>query len=405
MHQPPAHSTRFLISTTLTLGLLISVAATTLAQTETANPLPAADLANPAAQRNTLPAEDQGTINPAGLPSDQPADLPVDQAATQPTALNVVSLTASPPRLGDDRSLKVSPGDSTQVEIRVINTSETPITFRSSVQDFLIGADGFTPEPVDLAGLDNRWSLASWLTATPSQQTVEPGESAAVAVRIDVPVDALPGGHYAMVTHQPVFGSTNDASTINQNSTGVNQRVGTLLYLLVDGPINEAAFIRNLNVPKFLEFGPVEFSFELENQSDVHIQPQIGVTITNFLGKRVGDFQPETRNIFPFTSRAFESEWERIWGLGRYKLEVVASYGTAGQVVMEHAYFWLLPVKLIIAVLCILLMLIAVGILVRRHWLHRQQDQSQRIAELEAKLKSVADETAQKISKPQSPKS
>lgn len=397
MPQQPALPTRFISASFLALGLVLAISSLTFAQNLPNNQTPDNEAVAPV-------AEDDATVNSVAEEANTPAPATTSKASQDNTqsnpssTLNAVSLTASPPRLGDDRSLHLAPGDSTQVEIKVINTSSVPITFRSSAQDFLIGADGFTPQPVELAGLDNRWSLASWLTITPSQQTVQPGESAAVAVLIDVPDDALPGGHYAMVTHQPIFNSDGEDS-FNQSSTGVNQRVGTLLYFLVDGPINEAAFIRNLTVPGFQEFGPVEFSFELENQSDVHIRPQIGVTITNLFGKRVGEFQPDTRNIFPFTSRAFESEWDRIWGLGRYKLEVVASYGTAGQIVMDDAFFWLLPIKLIIAILCILLVLIATGILVRRHWLQRQKDQASRIAELEAKLKSVADETAQKIKK------
>ena len=52
--------------------------------------------------------------------------------------------------------------------------------------------------------MSNRWSLASWITLTPTEQLLQPNQTVGINVIIEVPEDALPGGHYAMITHQPV---------------------------------------------------------------------------------------------------------------------------------------------------------------------------------------------------------
>ncbi|MCA9369839.1 MAG: hypothetical protein H6774_02205 [Pseudomonadales bacterium] len=306
---------------------------------------------------------------------------------TQNAVAEVATLTAIPPREGENRELTLQPGEKKQVELRVRNTSTNPIQITSLARDFIVDEDGTTPLPVD-EETSNRWALSDWLTITPSGQTIQPGETVAVYVLIEAPSDALPGGHYAMVLHSPV-GQTQTVDS--ENESAVKQEVGTLLYVVVDGAINEQAFIRDFSLPSLSEFGPVPYSFTVENQSDIHINPTLKMTITSMWGNEVASFEVESpdggsKNIFPLKEKMFSGEWDAIWGTGRYSAELTANYGQNGQVIMAQSSFWLLPVKLITAVLVALLALIAAMVSVRRHMLHRQDDRDARIAELESKL-------------------
>lgn len=322
-------------------------------------------------------------------------------AQQSPTSLteNQLTLTAIPPRLGEDNTLMLKPGEKKQVTIRVNNSSSETVKVRSSKEDFIVDEDGETPIPVTSEEADNRWSLASWITISPSAHTIKPQQSAQIEVLIEVPENALPGGHYAMITHQPdLSGIDNQENNITSSQiSGINQRVGTLLYVIVEGEINQQAYITKFTVPEFLEFGPVPFSFTLENASDIHIRPQIAVEIRNFFGAKVATVQPETKNVFPLTSRGFEGQWNRIWGFGRYTAEAIVSYGTGGQVVSAKSYFWLIPIKLVIAIIVGILLLILAGMSIRRHMIHRKNDQSKRIAELETKLTELESEKMKKF--------
>ena len=311
-------------------------------------------------------------------------------ALAQSPALAESSLTAIPPRLGEDLSLRVKPGEKIQTSVRVRNGSSETMTVKSLAQDFIVDLGGETPIPVG-GEISNRWSLAAWVILTPSVHEVYPGDIATVNVIIDVPTDALPGGHYAMITHQPHSGS--DALPefeVTRNSAAtLQQRVGTLLYVTVDGPINEAAFIRELNFPKFSEYGPVPFSFTVDNQSDIHISPQIGVEIYNLFGKKVETVEMTSKNIFPFIARSFEGEWDRVWGFGPYTAKAIMSYGSTGQLAMATTTFWLLPITLLMAILIILLVIIAVTIIIRRHLQDRREDQQAKIEILESKVSEL----------------
>lgn len=308
------------------------------------------------------------------------------------------SLTAIPPRLGEDLSLRVKPGEKIQTSVRVRNGSSEAMTVKSLAQDFIVDMGGETPIPVN-ENISNRWSLASWVIVSPSVQEVQAGETATINLIIEVPDDALAGGHYAMITHQPYTGSTEQpTNSLTQSpAASLQQRVGTLLYITVDGPINEAAFLRELNFPQFSEYGPVPFSFTVDNQSDIHIRPQIGVEIYNLFGKKVDNIEMETKNIFPFIERDFSGQWDRIWGFGPYTAKAVMSYGSTGQVVAVTTTFWLLPVTILMAIGIILMVMIAIFILIRRHLQHRGLSQQGQIENLQNKVIALEQEKLKKF--------
>jgi hypothetical protein len=344
------------------------------------------------------------------------ANLVATQAQAQSNFLSdtpvidKVAVTAIPPRIGDDGTLTAKPGETLQINMRVRNSSTEPLNVQTTARDFIVGEDGETPVPVT-DQVNHRWSLASWLTASPEFQKLGPDQIGTVAVIINVPKDALPGGHYAMVTHQPVDENTVNAAATNAlslpadgsvpviggSAARVSQRVGTLLYVLVDGPINEEAYIRDFTLPNFTELGPVPFALNIDNQSDIHIRPQVTVKISNIFGQTVETIQLEPKNIFPLNTRSFSGIWDRVWGAGLYKATAEASFGSSGQLITTHQYFWLFPLTLILAFIIFILVAIALVIVIRRHMLHRENDDKERLEMLEKKLADIEQEKLQQF--------
>lgn len=316
------------------------------------------------------------------------------QAQVGDILVEEITVAAIPPRLGEDGTLSLAPGEKTQVSIQVRNISDRQLEIVSTVHDFLMAEDGFTPIPIDEnEGVSTRWSLAEWVILAPNYQLLAPNEIGNINLLIEVPADALPGGHYAMVAHQPqapgtaILNADGSADT-TATASRISQRVGTLVYLTVEGDINELAFIRDLNFPTFSEYGPVPFDFMVDNQSDIHIRPQIAVDIFNIFGTKVDTMTLDTKNVFPLTARQFEGRWDRIWGIGLYRAEVTMSFGTGGQIAKASTSFWLLPITIIIGILLALLSVIAAIIATRRHLLARgSEGDKARIAELERQLR------------------
>lgn len=306
-----------------------------------------------------------------------------------------VGLMAIPPRLGDDGSLEANPGETLQTQVRVRNTSGGPVRVSTIVEDFIIGDDGKTPVPV-LAETSSRWSLSKWMELSLNDTVLFPGSSQTIPVVIRVPEDALPGGRYAMILHQPLAANPNDSVVAPiGGQASITQRVGTLVYLRIKGEVNEEAHIRNISVPSFQEFGPVPLKFEVENLSDIHISPSTVVEVTNMWGRVVETLEVPAQNVFPYTLRKFELQWDRVWGLGRYKARFITTYGTQGKVVAADAAFWIIPYKLLMALLLLMLAALAILIAVRRHLQHREDASDQHIRLLEDRISQLENELNQ----------
>jgi hypothetical protein len=284
-------------------------------------------------------------------------------ADTAPVGADAITLTAIPPRVGDTGEIRIKPGQKFQTTIRVFNGSSKDLNVETFAKDFIIGTDGTTPVPVTET-TNNRWSLASWIVLTPSSQVVASKKTAIINVLIEVPKNAMPGGRYAMLLHQP---SAPGANKDEVSGSGVNQQVGSLLYVVVDGPINEEAFIRDFVFkPNIAEFGPMHFFYGIDNQSDVHVRPSGLVEIYNIFHQKVAEVVVEPNNVFPGSLRNFTGVWPVNWGFGPYKAVLTVSYGTHGQVLTAESTVWLLPLSIIIALIILLLALITGGMVIKR---------------------------------------
>jgi hypothetical protein len=302
-------------------------------------------------------------------------------------------LTALPPRIGDDLSIKGVPGEVLQVAVRVKNSSAQDLPIRSFMQDFVVEHDGTQPVPVT-EQTNSRWSLAEWVTVFPETQDLKAGETGIVNLLIEVPPDALPGGRYAMVVHEPNLSD----SPVERTQAGIAQQIGTLVYLTVDGPINEEAYLSTVEFPTFVQNGPIPFSFAFDNRSDIHLRPAVSVEIRNMLGQLSGVIDIEPQNVFPFTQRTFRGEWTKIWGFGKYTALITASYGSQGQVARAVATFWMIPLQLLLAVAVALATLIVLTILIRRYLLHKNDLKTKQIELLEEKIKHLEDQKADRYS-------
>ena len=310
------------------------------------------------------------------------------------TGSNELVMTAIPPRT---ETLTIKPGETFQTSIQLRNVSSRTQSVTTDVQDFIVGLDGKTPTAISSSeSAPLRWSLASWIIVSPTERTLGPNELARYDVVIQVPKDALPGGHYAMILHYPTpFGKTTKGGGAKAalSASEISPRVGTLVYVRVAGDVHEEALIRSFTVPQWVEFGPVNMRYAVENLSDIHITPQSSIVIKNMVGKTVTTIASEALNIFPSTTREFTATFDQIWGFGPYSAHLTVPYGETGKMITATATFWMFPHRLVLAVLVILISLLAIYIVVRRHLMHRNDVKTKQIEMLEDRIKELEQRT------------
>ena len=288
-----------------------------------------------------------------------------------------VSLVVSPPRYDAD----IKPGETVQKTIKITNSSpDQEVAIRANVYDFIVQDNLGTPIKVTESA-SGRYLASPWFVLDKSEFVIPPQGQEQVVVLITAPEDALPGGHYAGVFFSSVPGK-NETGTASFTSA----EVGSLFGLTVEGDIKYDALVKEFNTKsRLFEYGPVEFTAVLENQSDTHIRPMTKITVSDMFGRQLEELPLEEINIFPFTSRTLSATWQNIWGLGRYTATLSAAYGP-GLTAERTLYFWIMPYRLIAAVLVILLVLLVLTITVRRHLKHRADTRDAEIDELKRKV-------------------
>lgn len=288
-----------------------------------------------------------------------------------------LSLVVSPPRI----DIEGKPGETLQQTIKITNNSEDkPLILKAFPIDFVVLDDLGTPVKVTESA-SGRYLASPWFTLEQSELTLAPKQTTQLVVLINIPKDALPGGHYAGVFFEPV-----ESKGLKQTVSYTSTQVGSLFGITIAGDLKYDALIKDFSTTSSLvEFGPIHFNAVIENQSDTHIRPSSSITIHDMIGRKLADVPLSQINIFPFTSRTLEGIWDNIWGFGRYTATLTSTYGP-GLVASRTIYFWIMPYRLIAALAVILLVFLTIMIVVKRHLKSREDHRDEEIEALKRKI-------------------
>lgn len=257
------------------------------------------------------------------------------------------TMTITPPTV----AFTLDPGRKAEGQMKIINDSPNPITFDVNVQDFIVVDTIGTPNMLPPNTLNSKYSLASWIGATPQKFTVLPGQKQVIDYFIQIPKDAKPGGHYAaaIYTAESKGGQGTGAAVIAQ--------IGTLFYITVKGPVTERATITNFFANSFQEYGPVKILTQIKNFGNLHIAPKGTINVTGLFFNNTKDLP--THNIFPETARNFENTVGQNLMIGSYKAVLLASYGVNNNLPLTATlYFWVFPWRLAIVVVLVIVAII-----------------------------------------------
>lgn len=257
-------------------------------------------------------------------------------AQTQPKS----GLAISPPTF----ELSANPGDTLTNNLRVDNVVDQPLEITVDTRNFTaLGEEG----GIDLSADEGEFSLASWISVTPTKITIPARESHVFEFVTSIPGNASPGGRFGSIifktTLKPVGG---------QSGVAVGQEIGALVFLKIAGEVNEKASIASF-APKngLSESGPVGFDIRMKNEGNVQFKPKGTITISNFFGKKIATVPVNEQNVLPGAIRKMSADWKTGWLFGKYSATVSLVYGTDEQVLTASTTFWGFPYKIIAAVL------------------------------------------------------
>jgi hypothetical protein len=271
--------------------------------------------------------------------------------------------------------ITANPGEVIENIVKVGNPTDNIINLKMTVED--IEPSGEEGNVIVTPPGTESLSIANWIKCDPETFQLNPREEKAVKFTITVPQNGEPGGHYGTVVAGPNIVASTD-------STGafIVPRVGTVILISLPGERKEQitvkdfysqskdskktgadAFVRT----NFFQYLPIGFAAKFENEGSVHIKPSASITITNWFGQKVVQFEFPAQNVLPGAARIINTEWKSSgFAIGRYTATLTGSFGTYNTPLSStNITFWVFPIKEALIVLAIIIFFI----LTRNRWL------------------------------------
>lgn len=266
------------------------------------------------------------------------------------------AFTISPPLL----EMEATPGDVLKAKISLTNVSSGTLSMSVQTNDF--GSKNETGEPNIIfdENHDTPYSMKSWVSK-PGDFILRSKETRDLVVPIKVPMNAEPGGHYAVIR----FTGTTPAGESQQ--VALSASIGSLVLLKVAGDIQQSATVEDFysatqkfEKSSFFESPPLSLVARIRNSGNIHIKPSGTVVVTDMFGKEVStarmngdpsDAKNTPGSILPQSVRRFDVPQKEGW-FGRYTANMTLNYGD-GKVLEKTTSFWVVPYRLILAVILV----------------------------------------------------
>jgi hypothetical protein len=289
--------------------------------------------------------------------------------ATGPNASVGQALEIAPPII----TLSVDPGQVVKTQINLRDVASGDLIVTSQVNDFEANGNDGTPKILLDEDQDSPFSLKDWISPIP-QLRLKSREIRNLPITIRVPKNASPGGHYGIIR----FSAT--PPELEGTGVSLSASLGALVLMNVSGNIKSQLAIEQFSVTKddksgsLFESTPVTFVEHLKNTGNSLEQPAGQIIITNMFGKKVAavNVNLPPRYILPDSTRKFSQPLDSaVIGkkklFGRYTAKLTLTYGADKQSVTKTISFWVIPYRLIIAIIIALVG----GFFLLRHLIRR----------------------------------
>jgi hypothetical protein len=274
------------------------------------------------------------------------------------------------------------PGSTVSYKMTVINESSNTETLYSSYANF--ESKGDTGIPNFVKATDD---LGTWISLPPSI-TIKGGSSVDVPIKISIPKNAIPGGHFAAI----FWG--NQPANVKSSQVLIGAKTGILVLLSVNGNVSEKAGITDFNTldkSSFYKALPVNFYYRFQNSGGDRIKPSGTVVVKNMIGLTAAKISgnPVDGNILPNSTRRIETSWVgndgkegafpsgffdavkyeyHNFALGYYRAHLDLTYGQQKNHAVSVISLWLFPWELIVVSIFLLALTITIlTFLIRRY--------------------------------------
>lgn len=252
-----------------------------------------------------------------------------------------------------------------------IGTSKV-IYYPSSLVFQQSGEEGIAQFVFD-SNLPYAQDASKWVSFSESSYIIDYGQTVESNFVLQVPTDAQPGGHYFGLVYGDNQGELYDEVSLSKS-------IAALVFLTVRGDVEKDGKLVEFDTGKnWYEFGPVDFKIRYENTGNVHevlggnifvhkgdITKPIATLTVNERGEKVAlprSVREIRENwgdgfIVKKAEGGYKLNWDSITKIyvGKYKATLKLRHSSNGERVTSEAEisFWMIPWKLIAALVLII---------------------------------------------------
>ncbi|HET7320246.1 MAG TPA: DUF916 domain-containing protein [Candidatus Saccharimonadales bacterium] len=296
--------------------------------------------------------------------------IPVAAAATNTSGNNSGNgLRISPIRT----DIVIEPGTTKTVTVTVQDVSPNSMTVQAVINDFVASNDESGSPRLLLNNQTAPSHSLKKLTGTLPNFSLQPNEQKDVTVTITVPKGYPGGGYYGAVRFVP-------AGTNPENTVSLSASVASLILVTIPGNYHEALSIASFDIEQsghihsvFSKPNGLVAAVRFQNSGDVQEQPFGKVLVKKgdkvISSAELNNSDPRA-NVLPDSIRKFTVPLKGIGSFGKYTVEANLGYAS-GQLLTAKTTFYVIPSALIlgviIAILAIILLVVVIPRIVRRH--------------------------------------
>lgn len=250
------------------------------------------------------------------------------------------------------QKISITPGSSYSGSFKVQNVGTEPFEYSVYATPYSVIGENYDPDYTDKT---NYSQIAEWVTFDyrTEKGALQPGTSVEVNYTVNVPVDVPAGGQYAALMAQTDSGNAENATV------SVTRRVGMILYATVPGETRATGKIIKNTVNSFFFNPPISVSSLVENTGNIEQTATYTVKIYPLFSNEAvfsNEDTPDTRDIYPDTSRFNSISWEGAPQIGLFNVEQKIQLGDQESVVNKLVL--ICPLWLLFIIFALIFMMI-----------------------------------------------
>lgn len=227
-------------------------------------------------------------------------------SAARAATPNGENITASPTQISAD----LQPGATIKGASTIINDGDQAYSFKAYAAPYKVTGENYDQSFNKAAGATD---ASDWIHVDARIMHLEPHQSMSVPYTITVPTGTGGGGYYGTIFYETL------PKQVAGSGVATTRRVGSVVYMRVDGEIIERGSIESFIVGFFQAGAPVPVDLRLRNDGNVHYSADITQRIVDVFGHTKYELHV-SRKVLPQTTRRFDLSWQRAPSFGLFRV-------------------------------------------------------------------------------------